>query len=134
MTKKNKIYKCGLCGNVVEVLHTGVGELICCGEPMNLLEEKTQNEGQEKHLPVMEKLPEDVCRGGDGYKIKVGEIAHPMEENHFIEWIEVQTDDGKIGKKYLKPGDSTEVEFYTKKKINQVRVFCNIHGLWKANF
>ncbi len=134
MTEKNKIYKCSLCGNVVEVLHTGIGELVCCGESMVLLKEKTQNEGQEKHLPVMEKLPEDVCRGGDGYRIKVGEISHPMEDEHFIEWIEVRTDDEKIGKKYLKPSDSTEVEFYTKKKINQVRVYCNVHGLWTANF
>jgi superoxide reductase len=103
---------------------------------MNLLKEQTEDKSeiQEKHLPIMEKLPEDVCRGGDGYKIKVGEITHPMEEEHFIEWIEVQTDDGKIGKKYLKPGDSTEVDFYTKKEIRQIRVYCNIHGLWKVNF
>jgi superoxide reductase len=131
MTKMNQIHKCSLCGNIVEVLHTGVGELVCCGEPMSLLVEKTQDEGQEKHLPVMEKLPEDVCRGGDGYKIKVGEVAHPMEEAHYIEWIEIKTDDGKIGKKYLQPEDSTEVEFYTKKEITEVRVYCNIHGLWK---
>ena len=134
MTKLSEIYKCNICGNIVEVQHTGAGELVCCGAPMELLTEKTENEGQEKHLPVMTKLPEDVCRGGDGYKIKVGEVAHPMESEHHIEWIEVKTDDGKLSKKYLKPGDSTEVEFYTKKKIEEVRVYCNIHGLWKATF
>ncbi|MCK5081151.1 MAG: desulfoferrodoxin, partial [Candidatus Moranbacteria bacterium] len=130
MTKQNQIYKCSLCGNIVEVLHTGDGELVCCEKSMNLLKEKTKDEGQEKHLPVMEKLPENVCRGGDGYKIKVGKVAHPMEAKHYIEWIEVKTEDGKIGKKYLKPDDNTEVEFYTKKEINEVQVYCNIHGLW----
>jgi len=134
MTKQNQIYKCSVCGNVVEVLHSGAGELVCCGQSMNLLEEKKENEGQEKHLPVMEKLPEDVCRGGDGYIIKVGEDVHPMEEDHYIEWIEVKTNDGKIGKKYLKPSDSTEVKFYTQKNIQEVRVYCNVHGLWKASF
>ncbi len=134
MTEKNQIYKCNICGNIIEVLHTGAGELVCCGEPMKVLKEKTQNEGQEKHLPIMEKLPADVCRGGDGYKIKVGKLPHPMKKEHFIEWIEVRTNDEKIGKKYLQPNDSTEVEFYTKKEIKEVRVYCNIHGLWKAIF
>jgi len=134
MTNKNQIYKCNLCGNIAEILHTGVGELVCCGEIMVMLQEKSQDEGQEKHLPVMEKLPEDVCRGGDGYKIKVGTESHPMEEKHYIEWIEVKTNDGKIGKKYLSPTDSTEVEFYTKKEIVEVRVYCNVHGLWKSSF
>ena len=130
----NQIYKCNICGNVVEVHQTGIGELVCCEQPMELQEEKSKDDGKEKHLPVMEKLPEDVCRGGDGYKIKVGEVPHPMEEEHYIEWIEVKTDDNKMGKKYLKPGDSTEVDFYTKKKITEVRVYCNVHGLWKATF
>ncbi len=136
MTEKNQIYKCNICGNIIEILHTGAGKLICCGEPMNLLKENTddKSEIQEKHLPVMEKLPENICRGGDGYKIKVGKVAHPMEKEHFIEWVEVQTNDGKIGKKYLKPGDPIEVDFYTKKQIHQIRVYCNIHGLWKINF
>jgi len=132
MTEKNQIYKCNVCGNVVEILHAGAGELVCCNEPMVLLEEKTKDEGQEKHLPVIEKLPEDVCRGGDGYKIKVGEVDHPMEEEHFIEWIEIKAEDGKRGKKYLKPGDAPEAEFYTKKKILEIRAYCNIHGLWKT--
>jgi len=129
----NQVYKCSLCGNVVEILHTGAGELVCCNEPMALLLEKTQEEGQEKHLPVVEKLPENVCRGGDGYKVKVGEIPHPMEDEHYIEWIEVKTEDGKLGKKYLKPGDDTEAEFYTKKEIIEVRAYCNVHGLWKTS-
>ncbi len=134
MTEINQIYKCNICGNIIEVLHTGAGELVCCEKPMTLQIEKTRNEGQEKHLPIMEKLPENICRGGDGYKIKVGEIAHPMEEDHYIEWIEIKTNDGKIGKRYLQPGDSTEVEFYTKKEIIEVRVYCNVHELWKKTF
>jgi len=131
MTDKNQIYKCNICGNISEILHVGAGELSCCGEPMELLIEKTKNEGQEKHLPITEDLPENVCRGGDGYKIKVGEVSHPMSKEHYIEWIEIKTNDGKVGKKYLQPGDSTDVEFYTKKEIVEIRVYCNIHGLWK---
>jgi len=131
MTKLNQIYKCEICGNIIDVLHSGAGELVCCGQAMKLLEEKTKDQGQEKHLPVIEKLPDDVCRGGDGIKIKVGEIAHPMEDTHYIEWIEITTVDGKIGKKFLKANEKAEVEFHTRADIKQVRIYCNIHGLWK---
>ena len=150
MTKQNQIYICKICGNIIEILHVGVGELVCCGQAMKLMTEKTQDENQEKpadatsfdkssevrkaladgHLPVIEKLPDNVCRGGDGIIVRVGEIAHPMEEKHYIEWVEVKTKTGKIGKQFLKPGDSTEMEFQTRDDIVEVRVYCNLHGLW----
>jgi len=132
MTKLNEIYKCNVCGNIVEVLHEAAGELVCCGEPMKVFEEKTKDEGQEKHLPVVEHLPEDVCRGGDGIKVKIGEVPHPMEDTHYIEWVEVKTKGGKVGKKFLKPGDSVEMEFHTREDIIEVRAYCNVHGLWKT--
>ena len=130
MTKKREIYKCEVCGNITEVLHAGAGELVCCGQAMKLITGKTEDEGQEKHLPVIEQLPDNVCRGGDGIIVKVGEVAHPMEEDHYIEWVEVKTKSGKIGKHFLKPGDSTEMEFQTRDEIVEVRVYCNLHGLW----
>lgn len=132
MTQKNQIYKCEICGNIVEVLHNGKGELVCCGAAMRLVEEKTRDEGKEKHVPVFEKLPEDVCSGGDGIKVKIGEVEHPMNDDHYIEWIEVKTVDGKAGKKFLKPGDKAEAEFHTRAGIVEVRAYCNVHGLWKS--
>ncbi len=132
MTKERQIYKCNICGNITEVLHTGAGELVCCGKPMELVDAKSKEEGVEKHLPVVEELPPSACQGKDGFKIKVGETEHPMEENHYIEWIEINTTDGKSGKKFLKPGGKPEAEFYTRKEITSVRAYCNIHGLWKT--
>jgi len=125
MTELNQIYKCELCGNITEVLHTGAGELVCCGVSMTLLEEKTTKEGNEKHLPVIELIE------SGGIKIKIGETSHPMEESHYIEWVEIKTKDGKIGKKFLSPNDSTEMELHTKESIIEIRAFCNVHGLWK---
>ena len=121
MTEKNQIYKCNICGNVVEVLHTGVGQLVCCNQPMELLQEKNTDEGLEKHVPVIEELPSNMCQGKDGVRIKIGEMPHPMEENHYIEWIEIIPEDGKRGKKFLKTADKHEVEFYTRQKIIGVR-------------
>ena len=95
MTEIRQVYKCNICGNIVEVLHDGVGELVCCGEPMNLLTEKSEDAGLEKHVPVLEKV-------GDQVKVKVGSIPHPMEPNHYIEWIEIVADD-KICRAFLKP-------------------------------
>ena len=132
MTKQKQIYKCNICGNITEVLHTGVGELVCCGQPMELLTEKEKDEGLEKHLPVIEELPANVCREKDGFKVKIGKTEHPMEENHYIEWIEINAIDGKSGKKFLEPGEKPEADFYTRMKISSVRAYCNIHGLWKA--
>jgi superoxide reductase len=125
MIKLNQIYKCSVCGNIVVVIHAGGGQLVCCGKPMGLLEEKTEDKGAEKHVPVIEETSR-------GIKIKVGSIAHPMEESHFIEWIEVQTREGKICRKYLKPGQTPEAEFCVEKNdIAMVREYCNLHGLWK---
>lgn len=124
MTKRLEVYKCGLCGNIVEMLHDGAGELVCCGQPMNRLEEKAEEQGKEKHLPVVEKTD-------TGVKVKVGSIPHPMEEKHYIEWIEVVTDTG-VMRKFLNPGDAPEAEFETQEEIVQLREYCSIHGLWAA--
>jgi superoxide reductase len=124
MIQQKQIYKCNNCGNIVEVLHVGGGELVCCGRPMELLKEKTEDEGKEKHVPVIEKT-------ATGIKVKVGSIPHPMEEKHYIEWIEL-TVDGRSYKKFLKPGDNPEAEFEIKADNIQAREYCNIHGLWKT--
>ncbi len=124
MTKINQVYRCSICGNVVEVLHAGAGQLVCCGENMDLLEEKREDDGQEKHVPVIEKE-------GDSVKVRVGSIPHPMEEDHYIEWIELVAGD-KVFRKFLKPGNSAEAEFtgITTDQLS-VREYCNVHGLWK---
>ena len=124
MTKKLEVYKCEICGNIVEVLHTGQGQLVCCGQPMKLFEEKTEDTGMEKHLPVVEKTERSV-------KIKTGSIPHPMEGNHYIEWIEIVAD-GRNCKMFLNPGDKPEVEFEIKAEKVEARAYCNVHGLWKS--
>lgn len=124
MTRVNQVYKCNICGNIVEVLHEGTGELVCCGEPMVLLQEKTEDEGMEKHVPVIEK-------SDNGVKVKVGSVAHPMEENHYIEWIEIIAD-GKTNRRFLKPGEQPEAIFEEKAENAKIREYCNIHGLWRA--
>lgn len=124
MTKLNQVYKCELCGNIVEVLHTGGGELVCCGQPMTLLEENTTDAATEKHVPVIEK-------SGNAITVKVGSVAHPMEEKHYIEFIELLAD-GKVYRKYLKPGNSAEAVFEISADKVEARAYCNLHGLWKA--
>jgi len=126
MTEKNQIYKCNICGNIVEVLTAGQGQLVCCGKPMELLKEQSAaEEGKEKHVPIVEKTENKLL-------IKVGSIPHPMTEEHHIEWVEIDMLDlGKKVKKYLKPGDKPEVEFYQKSGNFKVRAYCNLHGLWK---
>jgi len=124
MTQAKGIYKCEVCGNIVEVLHLGGGELVCCGQPMKLVVENSIEASKEKHIPVIEVIP-------NGVKVKVGSIAHPMEEKHFIEWIEVNVD-GKVCKKFLKPGDAPEAEFCVSGAKVAARAYCNIHGLWKS--
>ena len=123
MTNLKEIYKCEICGNIVEVLHTGQGELFCCGGPMNLESEKKEDVGLEKHVPILEKKDSKMI-------VKVGEIPHPMEEEHFIEWVEVIFQSGRDCKFFLKPGDKPQVEILTDEKIAKVREYCNIHGLW----
>lgn len=124
MTERRQIYRCNSCGNIVEVLHAGDGELVCCEEPMELLKEKTEDAGLEKHVPVIE-------RTETGLKVKVGSIPHPMEEQHYIEWIEVIAD-GRVYRKFLKPGDKPEAEFELKAEEIGAREYCNMHGLWKS--
>jgi len=123
--EKNEVFKCNLCGNIVEVLHVGGAELVCCGQPMELLAEKTStDEGAEKHVPVVENTE-------DGVKVTVGATAHPMETAHYIEWIEIIAD-GKVYKKFLNPGDAPEAEFSISADNIIARAYCNIHGLWKS--
>jgi len=124
LTKLNEIYRCNICGNIVEVLHAGVGELVCCGQPMKRLKAKIEDVGQEKHVPVIEKTDK-------GVKVKVGSVPHPMEEKHHIEWIEIIAD-GKVYRKFLKPGDKPETEFCVKSDKIIASEYCNIHGLWKS--
>ncbi|HCC55296.1 MAG TPA: desulfoferrodoxin [Desulfobulbaceae bacterium] len=124
MAEKLQVYKCEVCGNIVEVLHGGVGELVCCGQPMNLLSENTVDASKEKHLPVIEKV-------AGGYKVKVGSVAHPMEEKHHIEWIELLADN-KAYRQFLKPGDAPEAVFAVDATQVSAREFCNLHGLWRA--
>jgi len=124
MTKKLEVYKCEICGNIVEMLHEGVGQLVCCEQPMKLLEEKTEDQGQEKHVPVIEKTE-------NGIKVKVGSIPHPMEDKHYIEWFEV-IDEEKVFRKFLKSGEEPVAEFETQSENVRVREFCNVHGLWTS--
>ncbi len=124
MTEIKQIYKCNICGHLIEVLHAGAGQLVCCGQPMELLKEKIEDEGLEKHVPVIEKTEQ-------GIKVKVGSIPHPMEEKHYIEWIELIAD-GRAYRKFLKPGQPAEAEFCLKADKIKAREHCNIHGLWQS--
>jgi len=125
MTKLRQIYKCNVCGNIVEVLHEGVGELVCCDEPMQLQEEKNEDSSVEKHVPYIEKT-------SDGILVKVGQNQdHPMEEKHYIEWIQVIAD-GEAYRKFLKPGDKPQAIFKIDADKVSAREYCNIHGLWKS--
>ena len=124
MAKRLEVYKCGVCGNIVEVLHAGKGNLVCCGKPMNLLVENTVDAAKEKHVPVIEKID-------GGVKVKVGEVAHPMEDKHWIEWVEIIAD-GKTYRQYLIPGGVPEAIFNVEAEQITAREYCNIHGLWKA--
>jgi superoxide reductase len=123
MTNKLEIYKCEVCGNMVEVIHEGKGELVCCGQPMKLFKENTTDASLEKHVPVIEKT-------AGGIKVSVGSVAHPMEEKHYIEWIELIAD-GAAFRKFLKPGDKPEAFFEIKSDKVIAREYCNLHGLWK---
>ena len=124
MAKQLEIYKCEICGNIVEVIHAGAGELVCCGQPMKLLAENSVDASREKHVPVIERTPGAV-------KVKVGSVPHPMEDKHYIEWIEVIAD-GKAYRQFLKPGDAPEAVFAVEGAQITARAYCNLHGLWKA--
>jgi len=122
MAELNQIYKCNICGNIVEITHAGVGTLVCCNQEMDLLKEKKTEEGKEKHLPTIKKTKEGVL-------VKIGSKPHPMEEKHYIEFIELLVD-GQVYRKYLRPGDTPEALFKTSGKKLSARAYCNVHGLW----
>ena len=124
MVAKNQIYKCEECGNIVELLFVGGGELVCCGKPMKLMAENTVDASKEKHIPVLEKTPE-------GWWVSVGAVPHPMEEKHYIQWIELIADD-VVYRSNLKPGDAPKAFFPIKAGKVTAREYCNLHGLWKA--
>ena len=124
MTERSQVYKCEICGNIVEVLHEGKGELVCCGQPMKLLKENSVEAALEKHVPVLEEAEA-------GIKVKVGSAAHPMEEKHYIQWIEVIAD-GKTYREFLKPESAPEAVFPINAGNISARAYCNLHGLWKS--
>lgn len=124
MTELKQVYKCEICGNIVEVVNKGAGTLVCCGKPMTLKKENTTDAATEKHVPVIEKLE-------DGILVKVGEVAHPMTPEHYIQWIELHTDD-RVYRKFLTPEDKPEALFKVNEEIKYAREYCNLHGLWKG--
>ena len=124
MAERLEVYKCEACGNIIEVLHGAGGELVCCGNPMVLQKENTVDAAKEKHVPVVEKTD-------GGFKVKVGSAAHPMEEKHFIEWIELIAD-GKAYIQFLNPGDAPEATFNIEADNVTAREYCTIHGQWKS--
>ena len=125
MTKRLQVYRCDMCANIVEVLHEGAGALFCCGQEMKRFEENTVDASREKHVPVIEKT-------AAGVKVRVGSVPHPMEEKHYIEWIELVAD-GVVCRRFLKPGDRPEAEFAVSGAQLSARALCNLHGLWKAS-
>ena len=124
MAERLEVYKCEVCGNIVEVLFGAKGELTCCGKPMVLQKENTVDAAKEKHVPVVEKT-------ADGIKVKVGDVAHPMEEKHYIQWVELIAD-GKAYRQFLNPGEAPEATFNIQADQVTAREYCNLHGLWKA--
>lgn len=124
MSKQLEVYKCDVCGNLMEVLFAGGGNPACCGQDMKLMQEGTTDAAKEKHVPVIEKT-------ATGYKVKVGSVAHPMEAAHWIQWIELIAD-GRSYHKFLNPGDAPEAEFCIKADSVIAREYCNLHGHWKA--
>ena len=125
MKKLNEVYKCEICGNIVELINVGGGELVCCGQPMNLLEEKSEDSSTEKHVPF-------IIKENDKVTVKVGEnTEHPMMEKHYIQWIELLAD-GKVYRRFLNPDDKPEAVFYLKADKVSAREYCNLHGLWKS--
>jgi superoxide reductase len=124
MTARLEMYKCELCGNIVGVMHAGPGELVCCGQPMVCLKENSVDAAVEKHVPVIEKIE-------GGVKVKVGSVAHPMQEDHYIEWIEIVAD-GKSYRQFLKPGDAPEAVFLVDAANITAKEYCNLHGYWKS--
>ncbi|MBU2514260.1 desulfoferrodoxin [bacterium] len=124
MAQRFDVFKCDICGNTVTMALVGGGQLVCCNKPMTMQVEKTGDQGLEKHVPV-------IKAEGDRMKVKVGETAHPMADDHYIQWIETISENGDA-KIFLSPGDEPEREFHRPKRLVKVRAFCNLHGLWKT--
>jgi superoxide reductase len=124
MAERLQVYKCQLCGHIIEVMHGGGGTLVCCNQPMTLLTENTTDAATEKHVPVVEKVD-------GGFKVTVGSVAHPMEEKHYIEWIELIVGD-QVYRRYLSPGETPEAFFAVEADSASAREYCNLHGLWKG--
>lgn len=122
MTKKQQIFKCEICGNIVEVLHAGVGQLVCCNRPMTIIKENTEDAALEKHVPIIE-------RTGDGILVKVGSVAHPMEDGHYIEWIQLIAD-GKAYREFLSSNQEPQAFFKIDADTVTAYAYCNLHGLW----
>lgn len=128
MANKQQFYKCRFCGNLVAIVEAGEGTLFCCGEPMELMEAKTQeSEGKEKHVPVIEVNDQTIT-------VKIGSIPHPMEETHYIELIQLIVNGENVFAKTLTPNDKPEAVFCNIENIKnlEARTLCNIHGLWKS--
>ncbi|MCK5124655.1 MAG: desulfoferrodoxin [candidate division Zixibacteria bacterium] len=124
MTERSQVYKCEVCGNMTEVVHTGGGTLVCCGQNMHLVVEGEVDAATEKHVPVIKKID-------GGYVVKVGEVSHPMGDDHYIEWIELIAD-GKVYRQFLNPSDTPEATFKINADNVSARAYCNLHGLWKV--
>ena len=124
MTQRDEVYKCEHCGNIVTIMHAAGGKLVCCGEEMKLLKENTTDAAVEKHVPVIEKSANAIT-------VTVGSVEHPMEEKHYIEFIELLAD-GKVYRQFLNPGDKPQATFEITAEEVSAREFCNLHGLWKA--
>jgi len=124
MAKQLEVYKCEVCGNIVEVLHGGMGELVCCGEPMTRIDANTVDAAKEKHVPVVEKKD-------GGYQVTVGSVPHPMSDDHYIEWIEL-IDDGRAYREFLQPGQEPTAFFCVDAASVTAREYCNLHGMWKG--
>lgn len=124
MAERLQVFRCEVCGHVIQVMHGGAGTLVCCNQPMQQLTENTTDAAQEKHVPVVE-------RDGEKVTVRVGSVDHPMEEKHYIEWIEVAAGD-EVMQRYLKPGDPPHATFEVTSKDLTVRAYCNLHGLWRA--
>jgi len=124
-SSSQQVYKCSRCGNMVEMVNYGGGPLVCCGEPMTAVTENTTEAATEKHIPVVEKID-------GGYKVVVGSVSHPMEEKHYIEWIEIIADDSLVYRKVLKPDEAPEAVFKIEASKVKARAYCNLHGLWAS--
>ena len=124
MADLKAVYRCEVCGNIVEVYHAGAGELVCCGQPMKKLDEQTADSATEKHVPVVEKKD-------GGYLVTVGSVEHPMTDQHYIEWIEIAVDNDKVYRQHLNPGEKPQAFFAIQGNKVVAREYCTIHGLWK---